>query len=204
MSRQFVSGLSVANAIRKQIAPFTCPGAVAVGHVVYSTGAASVDKAKADSSTTMPAIGVVLSKPSPTTCIIAPVALLSGFGGLAANAKVYVSTSAAGAVQQARPTSFGHVTQAVGLAVSTTQVLFSIDVQSSAPPRVDTYTTTLSQTNFTLTASPTDVESIRMIINGVTYTKEDGVFTVSGGGNQTVTWTGTALAAGYQVDIVYN
>lgn len=207
MAGQFINGFSVADALRLSLKVYSCPVGLNPGDLVYSTGAASVDKAQANSTTTMPAIGVVTSKPTPTSAIVTRQAFLAGFGGLTPNGKVYVSTSVAGSVQQTRPTNFNHVTQAVGVAASATQILFNIDVQSSAPPRVDTFTPTPSQTIFTLTAPPTDLESVKVVLNGITYTKEDSVFALGGGGNQTLTWSGPTLGVGFtpdQFDVLYS
>jgi len=99
---------------------WNCPATVAVRDVVYQTGASSVDKAKADSTSTMPAVGVVISKPTATTCIINRSGEIGGFAGaLTADLYYYVDPSTAGAITNTPPNTSGNVVQQVGYAKTT-------------------------------------------------------------------------------------
>ena len=95
---------------------WNCPASVVVKDVVYQTGASSVDKARADSVLTMPTIGVVISKPTATTCIINRSGEISGFGILIADLYYYVDPSTAGTITSTPPNTSGHVVQQVGYA----------------------------------------------------------------------------------------
>jgi hypothetical protein len=104
---------------------WSCPVSVAVRDVVYQTGADSVDKARADATTTMPAVGVVLSKPTGTTCIIARSGKVTGYS-LTADTYYYVSPSTAGGITSTPPNAAGNVVQQVGYAKTTTDLVVEL------------------------------------------------------------------------------
>jgi hypothetical protein len=99
---------------------WTCPAGVQVRDGVYQTGASSVDQALADDISTMPVVGVVLSKPTPTSCIIARSGEVPGFTGLTADVYYYASASTVGAITSAPPSTSGDIVQQVGYAKTTT------------------------------------------------------------------------------------
>lgn len=99
---------------------YTCPGTVAVNDAVYLSGAGSVDKASNAGAASVPAIGLVTSKPTATTCVVQASGKVSGLVGLTAGAYYYLG--AAGAISTAVPTSSGEQVQLIGYAPSTTEL----------------------------------------------------------------------------------
>ena len=107
--------------------PYACPIGVAVGEAVYLSGADAVDQAKADSVSTMPAIGLVASKPSAVRCIVRYNEEMGGLAGLSPTATYYVSETTAGAITATAPSAIGQVIQRVGVARSATRIVVLID-----------------------------------------------------------------------------
>lgn len=104
---------------------WTCPAGVALYDVVYQTGSNSVDQARADSVSTMPAVGVVRAKPTATTCIIARSGGVSGLS-LTADTYYYVSASTAGAITSTPPSGSGNRVQQVGYAKTTSTLVVEL------------------------------------------------------------------------------
>ena len=109
---------TTAPAIAQQ-APYTCPSGTAVNDVVYVSGASTVTKADATTTATGPAVGVVVSKPTSTSCIVQFGNEVGGFVGLTPGTPYYVSTTPGGLV--ATPaTASGNYRQLVGIAKTAT------------------------------------------------------------------------------------
>lgn len=102
----------------------TCDSGVAVRDVVYLDGSGVAQKADASSISTAPAVGLVLDKPTSTSCNVMTYGLMTGFTGLTVG-QLYMSETA-GAVTSTAPAGAGRVFQPVGRAVSTTVVLVQI------------------------------------------------------------------------------
>lgn len=107
--------------------PYACPAGVAVGDVVYLTGSDAVDKASSASVATVPAIGFVAAKPTPTTCVVRYHDEQSGFLGLTPGATYYVSPTTAGAITAVAPGLLGQVIQRVGFARNPTTMVVFVD-----------------------------------------------------------------------------
>ena len=93
---------------------WNCPTTVSVNDVVYQNGANSVSRALANTNATMPAIGLVISKPTTTTCIIARSGEISYAGLPTVDASYYVSAVSAGAITTTPPSGANRVVQRVG------------------------------------------------------------------------------------------
>lgn len=93
---------------------WVCPTTVAVRDAVYQVSPGNVDKANATTTSTMPVIGVVLSKPTTTSCIIARSGELSGFSGLTGDRLYYASDAVPGGVTLIPPIGANRVVQQVG------------------------------------------------------------------------------------------
>jgi len=109
---------------------YNCPGTVNVLDVVYLTGADLVDAADADDHTKQPVIGVVVSKPSFTTCWVQYSGELAGFIGLIPGATYYLSTTPGQMcrpVDPGYPSNQGDIVQKVTFARSTTVMVVMID-----------------------------------------------------------------------------
>jgi hypothetical protein len=96
-----------------------------VGDAVYLSAADTVKQAKANSTSTMPAIGIVTSlADNGTKCRVAMLGqageLQNTLSGLTAGAAYYVSAADAGKLVTTAPSSVGEIVQAVGVARSTT------------------------------------------------------------------------------------
>lgn len=105
---------------------YTCPATVAVRDVVAVTAANTVDKADADDAAKRPAFGIVVSKPTATSCVVRFMGELSGFAGLTPGATYYLSTTPGGIVSSP-PTGSGVLRQVVGDAISATVLVVDIE-----------------------------------------------------------------------------
>lgn len=105
---------------------YACGVSVQVNEVVYINASGVLMRAKADSKTTMPAIGIVTEKPSSTTCRIALFKKITTVGGTNRE-KLFVSTSSAGQITNVAPSSASHVWQRVGFGLGTTEQVIQID-----------------------------------------------------------------------------
>jgi len=97
----------------------TCLSGDAVGDWVYISGASTVAKADADAPLT-PAIGVIVSKETTTSCTVRVSGLMTGLTGLTAGSIHYLSATA-GAITATAPAAPNAIP--VGVAVSTTSLL---------------------------------------------------------------------------------
>lgn len=105
---------------------YNCPIAVTVFDFVYISGSDLVDRANASAVGTAPAIGLVLSKPTPITAeVMFGAAEISGFAGLTPGAAYYLTTSD-GAISITPPSAIGNVVQRIGRAKNATTLLVQI------------------------------------------------------------------------------
>ena len=122
MATGFISGLTYRD-FGTRVAPvYDCAPAVAIGQAVYMSGANTVAPALANSITTMPAIGVVVAKPSTTRCTVMRDTEVSGFTGLTPGQNIYVSEVTAGLLTNTIPILIGARRQIMGVASSSTTV----------------------------------------------------------------------------------
>ena len=104
----------------------SCQAGDSVGDTVYITalgvtGTPDVSKAGISSVSTLPMVGLITSKPTPTTCFVQTSGIVGGFVGLTVGAAMFASPSD-GALTQTRPTTAGQYVQRVGIATSTTEI----------------------------------------------------------------------------------
>jgi hypothetical protein len=106
-----------------------CPVGVGVGNAVYQTGPNSVDQADNGSSATMPCVGVVLSKPTPTTCLATRQGIVNGYPALTFIPKelYYVGTSGSIVSGPGVPITPGTVVHEVGFAKTETSLIVVLD-----------------------------------------------------------------------------
>jgi hypothetical protein len=105
---------------------YTCGVSVQIGEIVYINASGVLMRAKADSKTTMPGIGIVTEKPASTTCKIALFKRVSTVGGTNRE-KLFVSADNAGQITNTPPSAVGQVWQCVGFGLGTTERLIQID-----------------------------------------------------------------------------
>lgn len=106
---------------------YTVPLAVTVGQVVRVTTADNADVADADTTATVPVVGIVISKPTTTTAIVRYVGEVTGLAGLTAGSVYFLSTTA-GAITATPPATTGNVVQKIGVARSATVLALHIDL----------------------------------------------------------------------------
>jgi len=108
---------------------WTCPPTVNVRDAVYQTGANAVDQADNGSTTTMPCVGIVQSKPSPTTCYVTRQGIVNGFTPATFIPKeiYYVGTTGSLVNGPGVPSSPGTVVHEVGFAKNDTTLVVVID-----------------------------------------------------------------------------
>lgn len=109
-----ISGLAA------DVSGMTCLSGDAVGDWMYLSSASTVTKADADGSGTYPALGVIVSKETTTSCTVRVCGLVTGLSGLTAGAVYYLDTTAGG-ITATPPTAPAGAP--VALAVSTTSLV---------------------------------------------------------------------------------
>jgi hypothetical protein len=105
--------------------PYVCPVGVAVGEAVFLDSADAVDQAASTVVSDRPCIGIVRSKPTPTSCVVQYSGELSVFGGLTPAATYYLS-STAGTITATPPSASGEIVQEVGWARNATTLVIGI------------------------------------------------------------------------------
>jgi uncharacterized cupin superfamily protein len=113
---------------------FTCPATVLVRDVVYLSAADTVDKADANVVAQMPAIGVVLAKPTATSATVVFAGPVTGFAGLTPQLDVYVDKVTPGGLTQTAPSASGDRVQKVGFARNATTIIVMVDRDFTVVP----------------------------------------------------------------------
>jgi hypothetical protein len=104
---------------------WNCTVTEQVRDIVFDNVANGVRQANATSTATMPVVGVITSKPTPTTCIVARSGEVTGFAGLVVGQEYYASTTA-GQISILVPLGSGQVAQYVGYAKNATTLVVQI------------------------------------------------------------------------------
>lgn len=101
---------------------FDCEATAAIGDIVYQD---ALNDTKAlvntDNTETQPSIGVIIGKPTTTTCQVLVLGIENGFSGLSIGNKIFLDTD--GTPTSTKPAT-GYI-QTLGIAVSATQIYFS-------------------------------------------------------------------------------
>ena len=110
---------------------FNCLASVAVPNAVYLSSVDTVSKAFAGVVPTGDSIGVVVAKPTATTCRVVGKGLSGAvFVGLTTGATYYLSDAAAGGIVLTAPIGTGKKIQEMGIAASTTELYVDTDQAS--------------------------------------------------------------------------
>ena len=104
----------------------TCGASVNLNDAVAITAADTVEQAEADNAARRPAAGIVVSKPTATSCIIRYSGELAGFTGLTPGATYYLDVTPGG-ITLTPPSGGGDVRQVVGAALNTTTLIVDIE-----------------------------------------------------------------------------
>lgn len=106
-----------------------CPTGVSVGDAVYQTGAGAVDQADNSGTSTMPCVGIVASKPTPTTCYVTRQGVQNGYPPATFIPKetYYVGTAGGLVNGPGVPSTPGTVVHEVGFAKDDTTLVVVID-----------------------------------------------------------------------------
>lgn len=108
---------------------WNCPLTVAVGDSVYQTGANAVDQADNGSTATMPCVGVVLSKPTTTSCLVTRQGIVNGYppGSFTPKETYFVGTTGSIVDGPGVPTTPGTVVHEIGFAKNDTSLVVTLD-----------------------------------------------------------------------------
>lgn len=109
---------------------YSCPALVGVRDAVYQTGPGSVDKANCEGPTPKgPCVGVVVGKPSLTTCYVVQQGLISGFPSSTFTPAETLFLGRDGAIVNAAalPSTSGTMIQELGYAKSDSELMLSLD-----------------------------------------------------------------------------
>ena len=103
----------------------TADQAVALGDIVYISGAGTVDLAKADAASTYKVVGVVtVAAALGGTAQFQTQGIAGGFSGLTAGDLYYLSAATAGSETSTAPSTVGQYVVFLGKAISATELLF--------------------------------------------------------------------------------
>lgn len=105
---------------------YTCAAEVSVRDAVYLSGSGAVGKADANDPFKQPVVGLVVSKPTETTCRIIYYGEISGFTGLTVGVSCFLSLTP-GEITANPPTSPGSIIQKVGFARSSSTLVVFVD-----------------------------------------------------------------------------
>lgn len=105
----------------------SCTTSEAVNDAVYVTGTDAVARANAASIVTLPAIGLILSKPTTTSAIVQLSGVFAGFMGLTPGATYFLSATTPGAVTTTAPSTTGTFVQRIGVAEDANTILLDVD-----------------------------------------------------------------------------
>lgn len=107
---------------------YLAEAAVSIRDAVYISSADNVKKAQGDADATRDVIGfATASQPTPGSAVVVRSGgILSGFSGLTAGARYYLSAASAGAIVSTPPTSSGSSVVSVGFAKSATALAIQI------------------------------------------------------------------------------
>ena len=108
---------------------WNCTVTEQVGDAVFESAANTARQANANSNATMPVIGIVIQKPTATTCIIARSGEVSAFAAPLIVGQEYYASTTPGQITTTVPTASGHVVQYIGYARNTSTLV----VQMRAP-----------------------------------------------------------------------
>lgn len=107
---------------------YACPALAVRGQIVYETASdTDVALANATNGSKAPAIGVIATKPTPTTCTIQQVGTMDGLVGLPADqSELFLDTTDGGFTATA-PTGTGKIVQPLGIVIGPGSVDWHID-----------------------------------------------------------------------------
>jgi hypothetical protein len=102
--------------------------AILARDLVYISSADNVSKAKGDTESTSRAIGFATTAASATATVpVRSEGILTGFSGLTAGSRYYLSAATAGGITATAPTGTGHVIIQAGFAKSATALHIQLD-----------------------------------------------------------------------------
>lgn len=121
-----ISGGGAGSSAEAIEATFNCTATESVNDAVYLFAANDVRRADAASDTTAPSIGIIKSKPTTTTCVIATDGELGGFSGLIAGDIYYLAKGLPGGITNVPITGPG-ISQKLGEARNSTTLVLNVD-----------------------------------------------------------------------------
>lgn len=108
------------------VSTYTCASGVVPGDAVYISAVNTVALADATDETTAPAIGIVQSKPTATSCIVVRVGECTALSGLTAGTIYYLAKGTPGGISATPPVAPA-VTQKIGEAKNSTTLEVTAD-----------------------------------------------------------------------------
>lgn len=102
----------------------TVPTLAVLLDLLYASGAGAMARADNGSTATVPAVAIVVAKPTSTTATVAYFGRVAGFAGLTPGAEYFVGTSGALVLASGLPSAPGSVAQKIGTALDADALLF--------------------------------------------------------------------------------
>jgi len=103
---------------------YSCATIIQKGDLVYISGNDTVDKADNTNLLTVPCIGMVDRKQSPTICIVKNAGEISGLSGIIPGQKYFVGTN--GDITTTPPSADGTIVQIIGVGVKSDTILMTL------------------------------------------------------------------------------
>jgi len=103
---------------------YAVPVGVAVGDLVYVSGADAMDQADNASEATAPVKGIVTDKPTTTTATVTYFGRVEGFAGFVPGELLFLGTTGGIVNSAGIPSAVGSYLQKVGVAADTDAILF--------------------------------------------------------------------------------
>ena len=122
-----IQGLTIGGAAATLVSgpgQYTVPMACVVSDLVYITGANAASKADNTGVATMPCMGIIVDKPTPTTATIAYAGMIGGLAGMTPGAMQFVGAAGARIEAGALPSAPGSVIQQIGVAETAISLIF--------------------------------------------------------------------------------
>ena len=120
--------------------PAFCFSTDAVGDFVYIMGNKvgvnyQVTKVDIDTTSKMPAVGVIISKSSPTDCVVQVAGVVRGlYSGLVYNKRQFIGSDSRPATAFVRPLSNFRLVQVLGIAISSDEILLRFETPTVILP----------------------------------------------------------------------
>lgn len=105
----------------------SCTPAESIGDAVYVSGPGMVAQARANTILTTYVVGIIIAKPSATTCTVQVSDTFGIYSGLTPGVTYFLSDTTPGAITATAPTTTGTLVERVGVAIDSSTIVIMPD-----------------------------------------------------------------------------